>query len=84
MNAVLIVIIVFGGIVLALAVIGSTILMGLKIIKGGASPRGQKTQTDEAKIIQEIFQGLTRMEERVEALETILLEREKERKEKSQ
>ncbi|MBW1828912.1 MAG: phage-shock protein [Deltaproteobacteria bacterium] len=84
MNAVLIVIIVFGGIVLALAVIGSTILMGLKIIKGGASPRGQKTQTDEAKIIQEIFQGMTRMEERVEALETILLEREKERKEKDQ
>jgi len=84
MNAVLIVIIVFGGIVLALAVIGSTILMGLKIIKGGASPRGQKTQTDEAKIIQELFQGMTRMEERVEALETILLEREKERKEKDQ
>ena len=84
MEGVLITIIVFGGIVLALAVIGSTILMGLKIIKGGASPGGQRTQTDEAKIIQEIYQGMGRMEERVEALETILLEQEKKRKEKNQ
>jgi len=84
MEILLIVITVFGGIVLALAVIGSTVLMGIKIIKGGASPRGQKTQTDEARIIQEVFQGLTGMEERVEALETILLEREKERKEGKQ
>jgi len=84
MEGVFITVIILGGIVLALAVIGSTILMGLKIIKGGASPSGQKTQTDEAKIIQEIFQGLGRMEERVEALETILLEREKERKDGNQ
>ena len=84
MEILLIVITVFGGIVLALAVIGSTVLMGIKIIRGGAGPRGQKTQTDEARIIQEVFQGLTGMEERVEALETILLEREKERKEGKQ
>ena len=82
MEGVLIVVVVFGGIVLALAVIGSTILMGIKIIKGGASPRGQKSQTEEARTIQEIYQGLARMEARVEALETILLEREKDRKER--
>jgi len=84
MEGVLVVITVFGGIILALAVIGSTILMGLKIIRGGASPGGQRTQTDEAKIIQEIYQGMGRMEQRVEALETILLEREKERKENNE
>ncbi|MFC1867297.1 phage-shock protein [Thermodesulfobacteriota bacterium] len=84
MHGVMVVIIVFGGIVLALAVIGSTILMGLKIIKGGATPKGQKTETDEARIIQGIYQGLARMEERVEALETILIDREKERKEREQ
>ncbi|MBN2418324.1 MAG: hypothetical protein JXL81_02985, partial [Deltaproteobacteria bacterium] len=72
-----IVMIVFGSIVLALAVIGSTILIGLKILKGGVSQKGQKSQSDEARIIQEIYQGLTRMEERVESLETILLERER-------
>jgi len=81
MEAPFIVVIVFGSIVLALAVIGSTILMGLKILKGGVSQKGQKNQSDEARIIQEIYQGLARMEERVESLETILLERERSGKE---
>lgn len=76
-----IVMIVLGSIVLALAIIGSTILMGLKIFKGGVSQKGQKSQSDEARIIQEIYQGLARMEERVESLETILMERERSRKE---
>ena len=76
-----IIMIIFGSIVLALAIIGSTILMGIKILKGGVSQKGQKIQADEARIIQEIYQGLARMEERVESLETILLERERARKE---
>ena len=76
-----IVMIVLGSIVLALAIIGSTILMGLKIFKGGVSQKGQKSQSDEARIIQEIYQGLARMEERVESLETILMKRERSRKE---
>jgi phage shock protein B len=67
--------IVFGGTVLCLAIIGSTILMAIKIIKGGVSRKGQQTQADEAKIIQEIYQGLLKMEQRVEALETIILDR---------
>ena len=80
MHSVLIALIVFGGLILALAVIGSTILMGLKIIRGGAISRGQKEETDETKMVQEIYQGLADMEDRVEALETILLDREKDRK----
>ncbi len=82
MPAVIIVVTVFAGIVLALAVVGSTILMGLKIIKGGVHSRDQKSQTDEARTIQEIYQGLARMEKRVEALETIIIEGEKDRKER--
>ncbi|MBW2610164.1 MAG: phage-shock protein [Deltaproteobacteria bacterium] len=77
MHNVFIVAIVFGGAILILAIIGSTILMGLKILKGGISRKGQKLQTDEARIIQEIYQGLSRMEERVDALETIIMERER-------
>ena len=77
-----IVVTVFAGSVLILAIIGSTILMGLKIIKGGATPKGQKSQSNEARIIQEIYQGLARMEERVDALETIIIDRERGRKEK--
>ena len=74
MQGVLIVAIVFGGSVLALVIIGSTILMAIKILKGGFSRKGQKLQAEEAKMIQEIYQGLSRMEERVEALETIILD----------
>jgi phage shock protein B len=77
MPGVVIVAIVFGGIILALAIIGSTILMGIKLIKGGVSRKDRESQTDEAKMIQEIHQGLTRMEERVNALETIILDHER-------
>ena len=77
MHGVLIVAIVFGGSVLVLAIIGSTILMAIKILKGGLSRKGQKVQSEEAGMIQEIYQGLSRMEARVEALETIILERER-------
>jgi phage shock protein B len=77
MSAVLILIIIFGGSILALAIIGSTILMAIKILKGGLSRKGQKLETDEAKVIQQIYQGLSRMEERVEALETIILDHER-------
>jgi phage shock protein B len=77
MHGVFIVAIVFGGSVLVVAIIGSTILMAIKILKGGLSRKGQRVQTEEARMIQEIYQGLSRMEARVEALETIILEREK-------
>ena len=74
MHAVVIVATVFGGIVLALAIIGSTILMAIKIIKGGVSRTGQKSQAEEAKMIQEIYEGLSKMEQRVDSLETIILD----------
>ena len=75
MQGPVIVAIVFGGTVLCLAIIGSTILMAIKILKGGLSRKDQQVQADEAKIIQEIYQGLSKMEQRVEALETIILDR---------
>jgi phage shock protein B len=75
MQGPVIVAVVFGGTVLCLAIIGSTILMAIKILKGGLSRKDQQNQTDEAKVIQEIYQGLSKMEQRVEALETIILDR---------
>ena len=77
MHGALMLAIVFGGIVLGLAIIGSTILMGIKILKGGVSRTDQQSQAGEAKMIQEIYQGLSRMEERVEALETIILDQDR-------
>ena len=77
MNSALVVAIVFGGIVLALAIVGSTILMALRILKGGFTRKGRDLQAEEARMIQEIYQGLAYMEKRVDALETILLEQER-------
>jgi phage shock protein B len=49
--------------------------MGMQIIRGGFTRSGQRLQTEEAKMIQEIYQGLSKMEKRVEALETLILDR---------
>ena len=62
MQGVLVVAIIFGGLVLGLAIIGSTILMGIKLLRGGASRRGQRLQAVETKLIQEFYQGLSGME----------------------
>ena len=77
MHGILVLSIIFGGTVLALAIVGSTILMGIKLFKGKVSSKDRQDQTDEAKMIQEIYRGLSQMEARVEALETILLERDR-------
>jgi phage shock protein B len=69
--------IIFGGSVVVLAIIGGTILLAIKLFKGTASKKGQQNQTDEAGMIQEIYKGLSLMEERIEALETIILDRER-------
>ena len=77
MQGVLIVSVVFAGTVLALAVIGGTILMAIKLIKGGVSRKDQTNMAQEAKMVQEIYQGLSKLEERLDSLETILFDREK-------
>ena len=77
MHGILILTIVFGSIILCLAIIGSTIIMAIKILKGGMSRKDQGIQAEEAKMIQEMYQGLSRMEGRVEALETIILDHER-------
>ncbi|MCK5420442.1 MAG: phage-shock protein [Desulfobacterales bacterium] len=77
MKEVLIVAIVFASIVLALAIIPGAILLAIKFFRGGQSA-GE--QAEEAKMIQKIYQSLSHMEQRVEALETILLDREKQKR----
>ncbi len=77
MKEVLIVAIVFGSILLALAIIPGSILLAIKFFRGGQSAGDQ---AEEAKMIQEIYKGLSRIEERVEALETILFDQEKQKR----
>jgi phage shock protein B len=61
----------------------ASIVMCIMGLAAGASRmmkgRPRESDTDEARVIQEIHQGLIRMEERLEALETIIMEREEDR-----
>ena len=58
------------------AVAGGLAVVALKILKG--SPRrDSQLDSDETKLMQELYQGLSRMEERVEALETLVLDQDR-------
>lgn len=59
------------------AVVGLIFLGALWIVKGGSRKAGREMQAEETRLIQDIYHGLLKMEERVEALETLLLERER-------
>ncbi len=57
-----------------LAIVGTFSLKALKILRGDPVKGQGAGQDDEARMIQEMYQGLARMEERIEALETLLLD----------
>lgn len=59
------------------AVVGGVFIKALRIWKGISPEQSQQLRAEEARLMQEIYQGLSRMQERVEALETILLGRER-------
>lgn len=81
MTSVIVVAIVFGSILTFAALVCGTILAIVKTRQSGISKGSGQSQTDEAKVIQEIYHGLSRMEERIETLETILMEgQEKDKK----
>lgn len=67
---IVIVAIVFGSIIALATLICGTILL---IVKTRSNSHGHgAANNDEAQLLQEIYQGLERMEQRIEALETIL------------
>lgn len=59
------------------AIIGGISLAALQILKGGRGAGDDQPQGNESRIIQQIYQGLERLEERVESLETLVLEHDK-------
>lgn len=62
-----------GGMILVLAGIAAMgIALAVKAVKGWGQAG---TRADDARLIQEVYQGLDRLERRVEALETILSDR---------
>ncbi len=79
MTGALIVAICIGGAILLVTTIGLLIIGIIKVSKtGGISKKDKQARTDETQMIQDIYHGLSKMEERVEALETILIERQRE------
>ena len=61
-----------------IAVAGVVLLKALRIVFGAPSQRQQKQRLDdETRQMQELYQGLVAMERRIEALETLLLDRER-------
>ena len=65
-----------------IAMIGIFSISALRIWKGEGGKTRQSNNAEEARLIQDIYHGLLKMEERVEALETLLLERERENEKK--
>ncbi len=55
------------------AILGSLVLRALKILKGNPGAGEGQAPADEVRLLQEIYQGMERLETRVDALETILL-----------
>jgi Toastrack DUF4097 len=66
-------VLIFGPILAA--VVGGIFIKALKILKGIPPQQSKQLRAEETKLMQEIYQGLSRMQERVEVLETILLDR---------
>jgi phage shock protein B len=72
MGTIIIVALVFGSLLAIAALICGTILLIIKT-RDSRITEG-KSRTEEAMIIQEIYQGLSKMEHRIESLETILMD----------
>jgi len=62
------------GAIVIIALLGGILIGVIKAFRGG-SRRDSKLEASEAKLIQELHLGMTRMEERVEVLETLLFDR---------
>ncbi len=78
MHGAIFIAICFGGAILTISTLGLIIIGIIRAAKtGGISKKEREAHSDETKMIQDIFNGLSKMEERVEALETILIERQK-------
>jgi len=66
--------VIFGFVVLGLVIIGGIIIFSIKIIKGGFSQKDYQSESREARMMQNIYQGLSKMESRIESLEDLLLD----------
>ena len=76
MHTEIIVAIVFSSIVMCIGMVCGTILLIIKS-RRGLTARTRQQEAEEAEMIQEMYRGLSEMEKRIDALETILLDRQR-------
>jgi phage shock protein B len=74
MTPVYIVTIVFTAIVVVIAIVSSTFLTWMRLRHGGIGAKDKTNWNEETRLIQEMHRDLAKMEKRIEALETILME----------
>lgn len=82
MNEVDIILMSCVGASMIIGTIGITFVLIVKAFRGGGSKSTPAGDEDETRMIQEIYHGLTKMEGRVESLETLLMESERKRSER--
>jgi phage shock protein B len=75
LTGLLAVLLIFGPIFVG--AVGGIIIKALRVWKGIPPEQNHSLQAEETRLIQELYQGLSKMEERVEALETLLLDRQR-------
>jgi phage shock protein B len=63
------------------AIIGGLGLAALKVLRQGSDRATGQAIKEETRMVQQMHEMLLKMEERIEALETILIEHERERRE---
>ncbi len=68
--------------VLVLATIGFTVYFIIRAAKGSPVRRAEKLEASETQIIQEIYAGLTKMDKRIESLETLILDADRSKEKK--
>jgi hypothetical protein len=79
MSAVIIIGIFLCSVLIAMGIIAATIIALARGKRGPLRVKGGE-QTNETQLIQELHEGLLKMEKRIESLETILLDRERKEK----
>lgn len=62
-----------GATIVGLVILGVIFLLAIRLLRPGA-PKPRGADSEEAQLLQEIHRGLSRLETRVEALETLVLD----------
>ena len=68
---------VFMFILVAIALSGFILVSIIKALRGNSSGKKKEGNMEETRLMQEIYRGLRKMEERVESLETIIMDKKR-------